>query len=142
MSAALPASWLERVAQSLIDHEDRRDSLQNFPPRYEVLDEISRGGMGIVYRAWDPQLGRNVALKVLRPEDGHGAEAHERFQREARMAAGLHHPHIVPVHDTGTWNGQDYIAMQLIEGKTLEQAKPDRRTALACIRDAARALQD
>jgi len=141
MSAALPASWLERVAQSLIDHEDRRDSLQNFPPRYEVLDEISRGGMGIVYRAWDPQLGRNVALKVLRPEDGHGAEAHERFQREARMAAGLHHPHIVPVHDTGTWNGQDYIAMQLIEGKTLEQAKPDRRTALACIRDAARALQ-
>src|SRR5436190_24082572 len=138
---APPAHWLERVAESLCAHEEHRETLLNFPPRYEVLDEISRGGMGTVYRAWDPQLGRNVALKVLRTEDADAAEAHERFQREARLAASLHHPHIVPIYDTGTWNGQDYIAMQLIEGRTLDRAKPDRRQALAFVRDAARALQ-
>ena len=141
MDAALPAAWLERVAESLCAHEERRDTLLNFPPRYEVLEELSRGGMGIVYRAWDPQLGRNVALKVLRAEDGGAAEAHERFQREARLAASLHHPNIVPIYDTGTWNGQDYIAMQLLDGQTLAHVKLDRRTALACVRDAARALQ-
>ncbi len=132
--------WLDRVSESLREHEDRRSSILSAPPRYEILGEISRGGMGIVYRAWDPQLGRNVALKVLRPEDGRAAEAHERFEREAKLAAGLHHPHIVQIFDTGTWEGQDYIAMQLIEGTTLDQAKPDRRQALTCIRDAARAL--
>jgi serine/threonine protein kinase len=140
MDAALPAAWLERVAESLCAHEERRDTLQSFPPRYEVLEELSRGGMGIVYRAWDPQLGRNVALKVLRAEDGAAAEAHERFQREARLAASLHHPHIVPVYDSGTWNGQDYIAMQLLEGESLAHATLDRRTALTHVRDAARAL--
>jgi tetratricopeptide (TPR) repeat protein/predicted Ser/Thr protein kinase len=140
MSGLIPAHWMDRVSESLREHEDRQSSMQGAPPRYEVLSEISRGGMGIVYRAWDPQLGRNVALKVLRPEEGRDAEVHERFQREAKLAAGLHHPHIVQVFDTGTWNGQNYIAMQLIEGTTLDQAKPDRKQALACIRDAARAL--
>jgi tetratricopeptide (TPR) repeat protein len=140
MSGSIPAHWLDRVSESLREHEDRQSSLQGAPPRYEVLSEISRGGMGIVYRAWDPQLGRNVALKVLRSEEGKDAQVHERFQREAKLAAGLHHPHIVQIFDTGTWNGQDYIAMQLIEGTTLDQAKPDRRQALACIRDAARGL--
>src|SRR5262245_19597181 len=115
--------WMDRVAESLSEHEDRRESLQDTPPRYEILGEISRGGMGIIYRAWDPQLGREVALKVLSTEEGNSAEAHERFQREARLAAGLHHGNIVPVYDTGTWNGRDYIAMQLIEGATLDSSK-------------------
>jgi hypothetical protein len=132
--------WLDRLSGSLREHEEKRDQIASFPPRYEVLEEISRGGMGTVYRAWDPQLGRNVALKVLRSEDGSAAEAHERFQREARLAASLHHPHIVPIYDSGTWQGQDYIAMQLLEGQTLAHVRPDRRTALTCIRDAARAL--
>ena len=140
MSESVPGLWLDRVAESLREHEDRKASIQAYPPRYEVLGEISRGGMGIIYRAWDPQLGRNVALKVLRAEEGRDAELHERFQREATLAASLQHPHIVQIFDTGTWNGQDYIAMQLIEGTTLDQAKPDRKLALSCIRDAARAL--
>jgi predicted Ser/Thr protein kinase len=141
MSGSMPDDLLDRVAESLRELEDRSSSIQSAPPRYEVLGEISRGGMGIIYRAWDPQLGRNVALKVLRSEgDGLAAEAHERFQREAKLAANLDHPHIVKVYDSNTWNGQDYIAMQLIEGSTLEQAKPDRRQALVCVRDAARAL--
>jgi serine/threonine protein kinase len=132
--------WMDRISESLSEHEERHESLQDAPPRYEILGEISRGGMGIVYRAWDPQLGREVALKVLSAEDGNTAEAHERFEREARLAAGLHHPNIVPVHDTGTWNGRDYIAMQLVDGTTLDAAKADLRTSLACVRDAARAL--
>ncbi|HVE43505.1 MAG TPA: protein kinase, partial [Planctomycetota bacterium] len=131
---------MERVADSLAEHEERRSSLQVGPPRYEILGEISRGGMGIVYRAWDPQLGRDIALKVLQAEDGNSAEAHERFQREARLAAGLHHANIVPVYDTGTWEGRDYIAMQLIDGATLDKASLDLRSTLACIRDAARGL--
>lgn len=140
MSGSVPARWLDRLTESLREHEDRQNSIQGYPPRYEVLGEISRGGMGIIYRAWDPQLGRNVALKVLRAGEGNTAEAHERFQREAKLAAALHHPNIIQIFDSGTWNGQDYIAMQLIEGTTLDQARPDRRQALVCIRDAARAL--
>src|SRR5262245_44185352 len=124
-----PGNWLDRLSDSLSEHEERRSSAQDGPARYEILGEISRGGMGIVYRAWDPQLGRDVALKVLRPEDGNTAEAHERFQREARLAAGLHHPNIVPIYETGVWNGQDYIAMQLIEGTTLDKAGLDLRAA-------------
>jgi tetratricopeptide (TPR) repeat protein len=137
-----PGNWLDRLSDSLSEHEERRSSQQDGPARYELLGEISRGGMGIVYRAWDSQLGRDVALKVLRAEDGNTAEAHERFGREARLAASLHHPNIVPIYDTGVWNGQDYIAMQLIEGTTLDKAGLDLRTALARVRDAARALHD
>jgi tetratricopeptide (TPR) repeat protein len=81
-----------------------------------------------------------VALKVLQADDGNSAEAHERFQREARLAAGLHHASIVPIYDTGTWEGRDYIAMQLIDGTTLDKASLDLRSTLACVRDAARAL--
>jgi tetratricopeptide (TPR) repeat protein len=131
---------MERVSDSLFEHEERRSSRQVGPPRYEILGEISRGGMGIVYRAWDPQLGRDVALKVLQTEDGNSAEAHERFQREARLAAGLHHANIVPIYDTGTWEGRDYIAMQLIDGTTLDRTELDLRSTLACLRDASRAL--
>jgi tetratricopeptide (TPR) repeat protein/predicted Ser/Thr protein kinase len=138
--SASPAHWIDRVADSLAEHEERRSSLLEGPPRYEILGEISRGGMGIIYRAWDPQLGRDVALKVLQTDEGNSAEAHERFQREARLAAGLHHPHIVPIYDTGTWDGRDYIAMQLIDGTTLDKAQMDLRSTLALVRDAARAL--
>lgn len=141
MSGSVPEHWLDRVAESLREHEDRASSIQNAPPRYEVLGEISRGGMGIIYLAWDPQLGRNVALKVLRSNgENTAAEAHERFQREAKLAAGLHHPNIVQIFDTGTWQGQDYIAMQFIEGTTLDRTGADRKTALGLLRDAAQAL--
>jgi tetratricopeptide (TPR) repeat protein len=140
VSAEGAGRWLGRLSASLRDHEEKRNAFQNLPPRYEVLEELSRGGMGIVYRAWDPQLGREVALKILRPEEGASAEIHERFSREGRLAASLHHPHIVPVYDTGTWKGQDYIAMQLVQGKTFDKATLDRRAALGAVRDAARAL--
>ena len=88
--------------------------------RYEILGEISRGGMGIVYRARHPDLQQDVALKVIR-EESLTESAVARFKQEAAILARLSHPAIVPVHDAGVWDGRPYFTMALIEGRTLEQ---------------------
>ena len=106
----------------------------------QILQEIGHGGFGVVYRAWEPALTREVALKILNAEEGNTAEAHERFRREAELAAKLHHANIVAVYDYGQWQDRDYMALQLIDGTTLASATVDPRTALAAVRDAARAL--
>ncbi|MDP7034780.1 MAG: protein kinase [Planctomycetota bacterium] len=89
--------------------------------RYEILKEIGRGGMGIVYRARDDQLDRHVALKVFRSGRFGDPNSLERFRREARATARLHHPHIVPIHDVGFEDGEGYLAMELIDGVPLDQ---------------------
>lgn len=88
---------------------------ERFGP-YEVLGEIGRGGMGIVYRARHVLLDRPVALKVLVSSTAFGVEARRRFFREARTAANLHHTNIVPIFDVGEVDGICYYAMQLIAG--------------------------
>ncbi|HYN06719.1 MAG TPA: protein kinase [Vicinamibacterales bacterium] len=86
---------------------------------YEVVEEISRGGMGVVYRARDVNLGREVALKVL-PEDlVHDRLRGERMLQEARAAALIEHPHIAVIHEVGTAEGVTFIAMELIRGDKL-----------------------
>ncbi len=85
--------------------------------RYRLERELGAGGMGVVYVAFDPDLERRVALKVLRATTS--PEAAQRLQREARAMARLNHPNVVTVHEVGTANGRDYIAMELIEGETL-----------------------
>ncbi len=86
---------------------------------YEVLDEISRGGMGVVYRARDLHLGREVALKVL-PEDlTHDTTRRDRLLQEARAASVLEHPNIAVIHGVGESNGVTFIAMELIRGQQL-----------------------
>jgi serine/threonine protein kinase len=91
---------------------------------YRVEREIGRGGMGVVYEAVHLALDRRVALKVL-PVRGPGQARHlERFLREARTAAGLHHTNIVPVFDVGQVGGVPYYAMQYIAGRSLENAAP------------------
>jgi len=86
---------------------------------YEILDEISRGGMGVVYRARDLNLGREVALKVL-PEDlVRDPARRERLLHEARAAASLEHPHIAVIHAVGEADGVTFIAMELIRGEKL-----------------------
>ena len=87
---------------------------------YEVEEEIGRGGMGIVYRAYQPSLQRRVAVKVLLPHLADDADFVERFLREARSAAKLHHPGLVTIFDVGELDGTYYFSMQWLQGKTLE----------------------
>jgi eukaryotic-like serine/threonine-protein kinase len=88
---------------------------------YDILEEISRGGMGVVYRAVDTNLGREVALKVL-PEDlVHDSDRRERLLQEARAASALEHPHIAVIHEVGEAGGVTFIAMELIRGEKLSQ---------------------
>jgi serine/threonine protein kinase len=88
---------------------------------FEILREIGRGGMGVVYEARQVSLNRKVALKVLAPGLGLTRLAVERFHREAQAAAKLHHTNIVPVHATGEHDGTHFYAMELIEGPSLDQ---------------------
>jgi serine/threonine protein kinase len=83
---------------------------------YEILDQIGRGGMAVVYRALDLRLGRTVALKVLAPELGEDQAFRQRFIRESRAAAGVDHPHIIPVYEAGESAGVLFIAMRYVGG--------------------------
>src|ERR1019366_9032411 len=94
--------------------------------RYEVRVLLGSGSFGSVYRAFDPRLGREVALKVLKTEMTASPQAVERFLREAKAAAKLDHPNIVPVHDTGHAGAVYFIASAFINGGTLGSAIPER----------------
>ena len=86
---------------------------------YQINALIARGGMGIVYRATDTRLDRQVALKLLAPLGGPDELRVERFLREARITASLDHPNIVKVYDVGTHDGQPFMVVELLEGETL-----------------------
>ncbi len=86
---------------------------------YRILAPLGAGGMGEVYRAHDPRLGRDVAIKVLAPHLAATPEARARFEREARTISQLNHPHICTLHDIGREGDTDYLVMELLEGETL-----------------------
>jgi serine/threonine-protein kinase len=91
---------------------------------YQVQEKLGEGAMGVVYRAYDTQLHRPVALKILPPEYAADPERRARLLREARAASALNHPNIVGVHEVGSDSGMDFIAMEFIEGKTLGDIIP------------------
>ena len=98
--------------------------------RYEILDKLGEGAMGVVYRAQDRALGRIVALKMLSTEIGDEDELHQRFRREAEAIGRLSHPHIVSVFDLGEADGRAYMAMELLDGEDLRALIESRAISL------------
>ena len=96
-------------------------------PQLEILECLGRGGMGAVYKARQPRLDRLVALKILSPEKQGNQKFAERFEREARALARLHHPNIVAVFDFGEVQGNFYLLMEFVDGLTLRQVLEGRR---------------
>lgn len=106
--------------------------------RFVRVSRLGSGGMGEVYKSWDPALGRWVALKILRAD---AQEVAPWFQREARLAAQLSHPGLVAIHEVGEVEGRPYIAMQFVEGRTLDRAHElGREERVMLVRDAAAAI--
>ncbi len=112
--------------------------------KYELLSETGRGGMGVVYKARQADLGRWVALKMILASRLASAHDVRRFQREARAAGSLRHPHIVGIHEVGEWHGQHYFTMDFIAGedlaRRLARGPMDPESAAALLLDVARAV--
>jgi serine/threonine protein kinase len=112
-----PSQAASLVAATRVDRPERIG-------RFMVEAEVGRGGMGVVYRAMDPLLGRPVAVKLLSRQDG-GTAGRARLLREAQAIAQLQHPHVVAVHDVGEHEGQVYLAMEFLAGRTLRDWQRD-----------------
>ena len=98
---------------------------------YVIVEKLGEGGMGVVYKAHDTHLDRFVAIKVLPPEKVADAERKRRFVQEAKSASALNHPNIITIHDIANDNGLDYIAMEYVPGKPLNQLIARRGLPLA-----------
>jgi eukaryotic-like serine/threonine-protein kinase len=98
---------------------------------YRVLEKIGAGAMGEVFRARDERLGRDVALKIIRPSSGGNPDHLRRFEQEARAAAALNHPNIIAIYDMGLYGDCPYIVSELLQGKTLRQRLAEEPISVA-----------
>src|SRR5262249_52787134 len=135
--ACLPVDYAERFPGLTLDGPDGATGEPTAPhapgdPRpvgfvgaghrigdYEGVEEIARGGMGVVYRARDTALGREVAVKLIQAGSNATAEERERFRREAEATARIQHPGIVQVHEVGEHHGLPFLVMELVPGGSL-----------------------
>jgi serine/threonine protein kinase len=112
--------------------------------KYELLEEIGRGGMGVVYRARQKDLDREVALKMILSSRLASKEDIQRFYAEAKAAGSLRHSNVVGIHEVGEINGQHYFAMDYVDGeslaKLLENGPFDGETAAECLLEVAQAV--
>jgi serine/threonine protein kinase len=115
------------VAAAGTDAGDAEPAVAGTLGDYQIVREVGRGGMGIVYEAVQISLNRRVALKVLPLAATMDPRQMQRFRHEAQAAAMLHHPHIVPVHGVGCERGVHYYAMQLIAGQSLAAVIEEQR---------------
>jgi tRNA A-37 threonylcarbamoyl transferase component Bud32/tetratricopeptide (TPR) repeat protein len=132
----------EDLLELLNEQSRRSQALPQFA-RYELRDRLGEGASAVVYRAWDRDLRRFVALKVLREPAGTSELVRQRFRREAQAAAGLAHPHVVTVHDAGEEGGHAFLVMELVEGRPFAEslARPgDLRARVALLEKAARGV--
>ncbi len=124
-AAFIESPALEVAAQLLTREEIEKDSSTALSAgttisHYRIIEKIGAGGMGEVYRAHDPRLGRDVAIKVLPQGFVTDPDRLRRFEQEARASAALNHPNIVAIYDVGTWEyGTPYVVSELLEGETL-----------------------
>ncbi len=136
-----PVQWIELSSQtrqgpaqsaSATDHSVS-ERLGKKVSHYRVLEIVGGGGMGVVYQAEDLKLGRRVALKFLPDEMANSPEAMQRFEREARAASALNHPNICTIHSIEEQQGQPFIVMELLDGKTLRDSINDAPMPVATV---------
>jgi serine/threonine protein kinase len=143
-ATAVPDASAAGEAYAFLAPAERPDELGRLGP-YRILRVLGRGGMGVVFEAEDAQLGRPVALKVMRPYLAASADARQRFQREARATAAVKSDHIITIYQVGEDRGAPYLAMELLPGEALERRlargdRPDTAEVLRLAREMALGL--